>query len=84
MLDAEIAKRLSAPTGPLGCKLWSGAVSDRGYPVARVNGRNRQVRRSLYERQRRKLSPDERVEMQCGERLCLVVEHMQVTPRSAS
>lgn len=63
--------------GPLQCHIWQGATTN-GYPVARVNGQVKQVRRFVYERlRRRQLSPDERVRMDCGERLCIRVDHMR-------
>jgi hypothetical protein len=67
--------------GPLDCHIWQGATSPRGYPVRRVNGRVVQVRRLVYERERRPLLPGERVKMQCGERRCVWAAHMSATPR---
>lgn len=62
--------------GPLGCRIWLGATTRRGYPVAKVDGRTRLLRRVVYERHRRVLQPGETVEMQCGERACIEPSHM--------
>lgn len=80
-LDAHLAARSSYPVGPLGCRIWSGATSPRGYPVVRIDGKLRQVRRLVYENSRRKLSASETVKMQCDERLCVLPEHMKASPR---
>lgn len=64
-------------SGPLDCHLWLGATTPRGYPVMKVDGRTRLVRRVVYERQRRLLQPGERVVMQCHERRCIRPDHMQ-------
>lgn len=79
-LSVHLAARSSYPVGPLGCRIWTGATK-RGYPVVNVNGRLRQVRRLVYERDRRKLASNETVKMQCGERLCVLAEHMHASPR---
>lgn len=67
-------------TGPLGCHIWQGATTERGYPVQRIDGKVRMVRRVVYEREKRPLQPGERIEMGCGERLCVLADHMQATP----
>lgn len=69
-------------SGPLGCHIWRGATTN-GYPVMRVDGKVRQVRRVLYERARRPLKPGEVIELECEERLCVLVAHMHAKPRSA-
>jgi hypothetical protein len=61
---------------PLGCHIWRGATTPRGYPVMKVAGRTRLARRVIYERDKRPLQPGEIVEMGCGERLCLLAAHM--------
>jgi hypothetical protein len=69
--------------GPLGCHIWMGATN-RGYPVMRLDGRVQQVRRVVYERERRQLLAGERVRMACGERLCVLAAHMLAATRSAA
>jgi hypothetical protein len=64
---------------PLGCHIWQGATSPRGYPVRRMTGRVVQVRRLVYEQRRRPLQPGEKVRMGCGERLCVLDSHMIAT-----
>lgn len=68
--------------GPLGCRIWKGATTKRGYPVMKVNGRTQLARRVIYERERRPLQPQEIVEMQCDERLCVEPSHMRAKRRS--
>jgi hypothetical protein len=60
----------------LGCQIWQGATTPRGYPVIKVAGRTRLARRVVYEQTRRPLQPGEIVEMSCGERRCLEPSHM--------
>jgi hypothetical protein len=67
--------------GPLHCHIWQGATTN-GYPVMRVDGRVVQVRRWVYELDRRPLAEGEVVRMQCGERLCVLAAHMLATPRA--
>lgn len=79
-LDTLLAQRLQASSGPLGCRIWTGATGTKGYPVARVYGKIRQLRRIIYERDRRPLRPGETVSTDCGERLCLEPSHLVVRP----
>lgn len=67
-------------TEPLGCHIWRGATTPRGYPVMKVKGRTRLARRVIYEREKRALQPGEVVRMGCGERLCVCSAHMTTTP----
>lgn len=68
--------------GPLGCHIWLGATTKRGYPVMKLAGKTQLARRVVYERERRPLQPRERVRMECGERLCVLHTHMHaVMPR---
>ena len=68
--------------GPLQCRIWTGATTN-GYPVMRSDKKVRQVRRILYEKQRRPLLPGERIVMGCGERLCIRVDHMEAVRRGS-
>jgi hypothetical protein len=63
-------------SGPLGCHIWRGARTPRGYPVMKVDGKTRLARRVVYERKKRPLQPGEVVQMACGERLCVCASHM--------
>lgn len=63
-------------SGPLGCHLWQGATTPRGYPVMKVAGKVKLARRVIYERCKRPLQPGERVIMDCGERACVNEAHM--------
>lgn len=63
--------------GPLQCHIWLGATTQRGYPVMKVAGKIRLVRRVVYEREKRPLQPGEKVRMDCGERLCVRGGHMR-------
>jgi hypothetical protein len=64
--------------GPLGCHIWRGALTPRGYPVMKFQGKTRLARRVFFEQGRRPLLPGERIEMECGERACVLASHMKV------
>lgn len=63
-------------SGPLGCHIWGGACTPRGYPVMKFQGRTRLARRVFYEQTKGVLQPGERVVMDCGERKCVNPSHM--------
>ena len=67
-------------TGPLNCHIWRGATTKQGYPVVKIEGKTRLLRRVVYARDKRPLQPGERVVMECGERLCVLSSHMVATP----
>lgn len=66
--------------GPLGCHIWRGATTPRGYPVMKVAGKTRLARRVFYERGKRPLRRGERVIMECEERTCVNIDHMNAKP----
>lgn len=68
-------------SGPLGCHIWRGATTPRGYPVMKVAGKVKLARRVIYQERRRVLQPGEIVKMQCGERLCVNEAHMEARQR---
>lgn len=77
-------KKVSVPVsveGPLGCHIWRGATTPRGYPVMRYNGKTRVARRVFYEEAKGPVPEGHRVVMDCGERACVNADHMVAKPQ---
>jgi hypothetical protein len=70
--------------GPLGCHIWRGAKTKRGYPVMKVDGKVRLARRVIYERSKGPLQPGEIVVMACEERACVRLDHMEARRRGGT
>lgn len=64
--------------GPLGCHMWRGATTPRGYPVMLYNGKTRVARRVFYEEAKGPIPKGYRVVMSCGERACVWDAHMEL------
>lgn len=60
-----------------GCLLWTGACNDDGYPYVSVGGRMTGAHRVVYEALVGPLARGEPVHHRCGNRRCVLPEHLQ-------
>ena len=68
--------------GPSGCMEWSGAISDGGYGVVRLNGKTRYVHRVVYEAFVGPILPGLHIDHLCRNRKCCNPDHLDVvTPK---
>lgn len=73
LIDMVREKSITAENG---CVIWTGATTQRGYPILMAEACTFGVRRLVIEHALGKLSPRAVVIATCGNRLCVNAEHL--------
>ena len=62
------------------CWLWTGGLTEKGYPRLKINGRYQRVNRLVWAQQNGDAPHDQDVVTECGNRLCL--RHLKLAPHA--
>src|SRR5438045_2209746 len=66
-----------------GHEAWTGSVDNRGVGMVRIDGKLRTVQRAVWEFAYGPLPEGARVNMCAGERACVRIDHLSVSPAEA-
>jgi hypothetical protein len=70
-------EKYSEPEPMSGCLLWIGCLSDSGYALLRVKGKNKRVHRLLWEAERGVLPSSLTLDHLCRVRSCINIRHLE-------
>ena len=72
----ERLEQWSIPEPNGGCRLWLGAVTDGGYPIIRIEGKNRYAHRVVYELANGPLADGLEAMHSCDTPCCIELGHL--------